>query len=331
MTSILPFDEPSLSDIYMSDDDDFLSDDSVASVFAINSAMPQNEESSFLIAEMPAQSVSKIQQTQSEIISQAKSKVSNAQKASQRPHQARISFHRSNNSNNRNNKKEHSPENNMYNDSNIRHFIQDPQETPSNAPTTPTKHTSFSRSIESKTEFHRQRRIHLCVICLTFLFLLLGITVAVIGHIASQHSNEPATTFQRGGLKVVPITLPNSTTVATQTPTVSPVAEPTMAPSVFDDAPGLNNVDQVALRNPTLMDVSTLFPTHMPTNIPTMTPTLLPTPVQTPPTPVRTSRPTSVPTRSPMDATVQATLTFVQTTVEPTATPGKKHKGNKRL
>lgn len=344
-----PFDEPSLSDIYMSDGDD-LSEGSVASsaagsLFQIYHAMPQNDT---LIAEMPAESLSKIHMTQSQSISNVqRNSLPQAPQQQNTRMRSPCSKHKQRQGND---PPGHDPTPNL-NMTRFIYAVPELQEMPSSAPTLPTKKDCTSRSRLPKTghPYLQQRRMHLCVIFLTFMFLLLGITVAVIGH--SMYQGEEPTTatassvFEKEGslIQAVPIDLPN--TISIRSPTLSPSSEMeslSTAPSVVSDTrspiamPSSGFGELATAIEPTFPPSPrpTLWPTRSPTHQPTETLTLQSPPTGEPTRAPRTPRPTSAPVRSParpeLSSAPTASPVKAAFTPDPTFVPGKKAKGEKR-
>ena len=330
------FDAPSLSDIYMSDvDDDNLSHGSSSagsSVFPIYSAMPLQNDS--FIADMPEQSRSKIQMTQLPSIS-------NAQCSNNLPRRTQMPSH------SYRTKKNHHPS--PGNDPpgydrthplDMTRFIYTApylikEETPPNAPTIPTTPTKKDLKKSSppspKTnQYLQQRRMHLCVIFLTCMFLLLGVSVAVVGHKLFEGEEESTASLEKeGSLAAVPIDLPDN---IFRTPTVSPTViqgEPSILPTTAVPSISLYTmsptIDLQELATTTRQPIAP--PTLQPTLLPTRTPTRPPAPTSQP---IRLTPPSSAPTRTPRTFRPTRAPVSSPAPTEPSVVPDKKAKEQKR-
>jgi hypothetical protein len=345
-TALPIFDEPTLSDIYMSDiddDDDDLSDESIASstaegLFPIQHTPQQNDS---LIAEMPAKSLSMIQTMPSPV----KTPNRHRHKTQHRMRSSRHSYRRQQPS-----PGEDPPGYEASSTLDLARFIYTlpdvHEEEPSKASTMP----KDRKSTDPIDPYVQQRRLHLCVIFLTFMFLLLGITVAVIGSTIYQEEEVPTATAasaaleQEGGsLPAVPIDLPDNF-FRVRPPSLSPSRGAASLPSVWVDtiAPTAMPSLRVSEATPPVAPSSmrpTVRPTPAPviqsTEKPSSPPILEPLEVQVSPpsrAPTRapvTARPTPVRSFAPIPRRSQWTETPVDETFEPTVA-GKKPKGEKR-
>jgi hypothetical protein len=338
-TALPLFDEPTLSDIYMSDmeedDDDDLSDDSMASS-AVEGAFPvqrMSQQNDSLLAELPAKSLSMIQTVPSPM------------KTTNRHHRSRRSRHSYR-------RQQPSPGEDPpgYEASSTLDLTRFIYTLPDVHEEEPSKASTMPKDPKLIDPYVQQRRLHLCVIFLTCMFLLLGITVAVIGSTIYQEEEVPTATSASaaleqedgGSLPAVPIDLPDNL-FSVRPPSLSPSRGDTTFPSALKDT-------IVPTAMPSLREVTRPVapPSRRPTLRPTRTPTMQSTQSPSSPPPilelleVQVSPPSRAPTRAPVTARPTPVRSFaptprrvewtpapVEETFEPTV-PAKKPKGEKR-